>query len=59
LDQKEKRKKRRILPKTKLVNYRAIDKDISHGNTPEKALPHVSKMLQEILQGKQITEIQN
>jgi len=42
---------------TKVRNYRAVDKKISHGNIPEKAQPHVNKMIEQILKGQEIEGI--
>jgi RHS repeat-associated protein len=38
--------------KTDVRNYRAVDKNISHGNIPDKAQPKVSKMISEVLKGQ-------
>ena len=40
--------------KTKVRNYRVIDKNVTHGNIPEKAQPYVNKMIEEILTGKPV-----
>ncbi|HRP34223.1 MAG TPA: RHS repeat-associated core domain-containing protein, partial [Agriterribacter sp.] len=38
--------------KTDVRNYRAVDKDITHGNIPDKAQPKVNKMIEEVLKGQ-------
>jgi RHS repeat-associated protein len=43
--------------KTDVRNYRAVDDDITHGNIPEKAQPHVNKMIEQVMNGKPIEEI--
>lgn len=40
--------------KTDVRNYRVIDKNVTHGNIPEKAQPYVNKMIEEILKGKPV-----
>ena len=43
--------------KTDVRNYRAVDKNISHGNIPQKAQPHVNKMIEQVLRRKKIENI--
>jgi hypothetical protein len=43
--------------KTSVRNYLAVDDDIKHGNIPEKAQPHVTKMIEQAMNGKPVEEI--
>jgi hypothetical protein len=43
--------------KTDLRNYRVIDKNVTHGNIPEKAQSYVNKMIEKILTGKNVEPI--
>jgi RHS repeat-associated protein len=43
--------------KTDVRNYRAVDDDITHGNIPEKAQPHVNKLIEQVMNGKLVEEI--